>query len=169
MVKITRNFIAGIMNKDLDERLLPKNQYRQALNVSIGTSQSSDVGAVENTKGNINQSNFFTPGDNALAIGAIPDEANNKIYWFVASDNSDYVLEFSEITGSTTIVLQCNKLTPTTPSILGFDKGYVITGVNIIEGLLYWTDNLNEPRGININHCISQTTRLGADWGGLLT
>ena len=168
MPKIIRNFIAGIMNKDLDERLIPKSQYRHALNVSIGTSQSSDVGAVENTKGNINLSSLFSSGDNALAIGAVPDEANNKIYWFVASDNSDYVLEYSAITGSTTIVLQCNKPSPTTPSILGFDKGYVITGVNTIRGLMYWTDNLNEPRGINIDTCISKTTTLGADWGGAL-
>ena len=108
MANTQRNFIAGIMNKDLDERLIPKDQYRHALNVSIGTSQSSDVGAVENTRGNLNLSNFFTPGQNALTIGAVPDEANNKLYWFVASDNSDYVLEYSVITGSTTIVLQAN-------------------------------------------------------------
>ena len=41
------------MNKDLDERIVPKGQYRDALNVQITTSDSDssgigNVGAVQN-------------------------------------------------------------------------------------------------------------------------
>ena len=36
-------------------------------------------------------------------------------------------------------------------SILNFSKENLITGINIIDGLLFWTDNLNPPRKINIS------------------
>ena len=32
------------MNKDLDERLLPNGQYRDAINVEVSTSEGSNVG-----------------------------------------------------------------------------------------------------------------------------
>ena len=48
MPELNRSFIKGKMNKDLDERLLPTNEYRDAMNVSVSTSENSDVGAVEN-------------------------------------------------------------------------------------------------------------------------
>ena len=36
-------------------------------------------------------------------------------------------------------------------SVLNFSKKNLITGINIIDGLLFWTDNLNPPRKINIS------------------
>jgi hypothetical protein len=44
---------------------------------------------------------------------------------------------------------------------LGFNRNYAITGVDYIPGLagdgpfLYWTDNLNPPRRINISRAKS--------------
>ena len=52
MPEIKNNFTQGKMNKDLDERLVPNGQYRDAMNVQISTSDSSDVGAIENVLGN---------------------------------------------------------------------------------------------------------------------
>ncbi|HUV84182.1 MAG TPA: hypothetical protein VMV86_00650, partial [Methanosarcinales archaeon] len=40
------------MNKDVDERLIPEGQYRDALNLEISTSEGSDTGALQNIKGN---------------------------------------------------------------------------------------------------------------------
>jgi len=40
-------------------------------------------------------------------------------------------------------------------SFLNFSKDHLITGVNIIEDLLFWTDNLNEPRRINLETAIT--------------
>ena len=36
-------------------------------------------------------------------------------------------------------------------SLLNFDDTYLVTGINLIDGLLFFTDNLNPPRKININ------------------
>ena len=51
-MQITRSLVSGIMNKDLDERLVPNGQYRDALNVTVGTSEDAGVGAVANELGN---------------------------------------------------------------------------------------------------------------------
>ena len=51
MANITRNFIAGRMNKVVDERLIPDGQYIDALNVRMGSTEQKSIGAIENTKG----------------------------------------------------------------------------------------------------------------------
>ena len=40
------------MKKDLDDRLLPNNEYRDAENVAVSRSEGSDVGALEAILGN---------------------------------------------------------------------------------------------------------------------
>ena len=52
MPEIKRTFVRGRMNKDLDDRLIPGGEYRDALNVELSTSESSNVGAIQNTIGN---------------------------------------------------------------------------------------------------------------------
>ena len=52
-MKLTNTFTGGIMNKDLDERLIPKGQYRDGLNIGVSTSEESSVGAIENFLGNL--------------------------------------------------------------------------------------------------------------------
>ena len=52
MPELKRNFTQGKMNKDLDERLLPSGEYRDANNIQVSTSEGSDIGAVQTTLGN---------------------------------------------------------------------------------------------------------------------
>ena len=88
MANIKRNFIAGRMNKSLDERLLPNGEYVDALNVRLGSTEASEIGSVENSKGNIPLTSIqFIDGTtlsaNAKCIGAFQDGANNTVYWFI--------------------------------------------------------------------------------------
>ena len=57
MPELNNTFVKGRMNKDLDDRLVPQGEYRDALNIEVSTSESSDVGTVQNLKGNKNISN----------------------------------------------------------------------------------------------------------------
>jgi len=144
-MKLTRGFVQGIMNKDLDERLLPQGQYRDGLNVGVSESAQSDVGAIENQLGNTQLSTLV--GTNYFTIGAITDPANFNIYWFVTTTEPtgyDYIFRYNETTGTTITILQDTK-----GRVLKFDRFHVITGVNIIGNLLFWTDDLNPPRRIN--------------------
>lgn len=52
MAKYNNVFLKGRMNKDLDDRVIQKGEYRDALNIEVSTSEDSDVGTVQNIKGN---------------------------------------------------------------------------------------------------------------------
>ena len=166
MPKLKHNFVQGKMNKDLDERLVPNGQYRDALNIQIATSEGSDVGAVENilgntlinkrTSGNATWNSNFGLGNSAECIGAIADSQNEKIYWFITSSSVDAIMEYDQSTGIIAPILV------DTGSELNFSTDYYITGVNVFEGLLAWTDNLNEPRIINIETFKAGSAQSGA-------
>ena len=81
MPEIKNVFNQGKMNKDLDERLVPKGEYRHALNIQVSSSEGSDVGTVQNILGNSKISSFI--GLNPVCVGAIADEKTNALYWFV--------------------------------------------------------------------------------------
>ena len=52
MPEIKNTFTQGKMNKDLDERIVPNGQYRDAMNIEVTTSEGSNVGTVQNILGN---------------------------------------------------------------------------------------------------------------------
>jgi len=256
MAELKHTFVKGRMNKDLDERLIPNGEYRDALNIQISSSEGSDAGAVENILGN---TELFDLGlTNAKCIGTAKDLLNKKIYWFVTSDNIDGIYEYDVANNDVSPILidkkekvvtnvtnlsflssfdnkyqdyltirnlseqellniffsggkaptaslprttdytteinvgerpdlsftipkntvvkevsldggesiwtfekinNANKdagdlnvtFTSTTGSLLNFQKKNLITGANILEGLLFFTDNLNEPRVVDID------------------
>jgi len=295
MPELKRNFIQGRMNKDLDERLVPSGEYRDALNVEVNTSEGANVGTVQTLKGNtlllteqLNDTSNLTADNhlfskNAVCVGSIANQAENKIYWFVTDPSrnydaswrtdassyndtyvhtdvedidisithkvySDYIIEYNEITkkacyvavehvkiitktsnanhgdanhlhisnlgttgdirhvgvqvgmevyvdGMKTSVIKIEEDTdsgyngwriytkhdkndlgyadlasvtagtkvtfklPHEKRALAFNHfaykypGEVITGINIIDDMLFWTDNLTEPKKINIPRC----------------
>jgi hypothetical protein len=148
-MELKRKFIKGVMNKDVDERLIPDGQYIDAVNVDVINAEGSDAGTIRNVKGNTLVGDVSTATSieptNPKTIGAVVDEANNRVYWFVSADNLDGIYEYDEGTGNIDRVLE------STTGQLSFDTDYYITGVNIIDGFLYWTDNLNAPRRVNIS------------------
>jgi hypothetical protein len=58
MAEVKNAFIKSKMNKDLDARLIPQGEYRDAVNVQVSKSEGDDVGALENVLGNISIANF---------------------------------------------------------------------------------------------------------------
>ena len=115
MSELKRTFTGGKMNKDLDERFVPKNQYRHAVNVQVRESDSDAAGTVQNLQGNviIGETNFATwmtgngeyygfnmVGDNPgfyevvegldenypVCIAGVADEKNDKGYFFFTHD-----------------------------------------------------------------------------------
>jgi hypothetical protein len=158
MADLQRTFLAGRMNKDLDERLIPDGEYRDALNVTIDTSEVSSIGAVQNALGNsqlaIPQNILASMGvaisNDLSTIGAVTYEAQSLLYWFVVGSDFEGIFEYNQETQITSLILGC------TDGQLGFTKNNLITGVNYItdgkgSGLLVWNDNKNEPRKINIS------------------
>ena len=143
MPEIKHVFNQGKMNKDLDERLVPNGEYRHALNIQVSSSDGSDVGTVQNLLGNNKLSNFV--GLNSKCVGAISDDKNNAFYWFIKSQYIDSIVEYKNGI-ITPVIVDINQ------NVLKFTDN-IITGINIIDNLLFWTDNYNEPKKINIDIC----------------
>jgi hypothetical protein len=92
MPEIKNNFTGGKMNKDLDERLIPNGQYRDAMNIQVLTSEGSDVGTVQNILGNLLVPGQGFVGNDATCVGSISDEKNDKLYWFVVDSGGSELL-----------------------------------------------------------------------------
>tara|TARA_R110001592_G_scaffold59670_1_gene181170 strand:- start:6401 stop:7444 length:1044 start_codon:yes stop_codon:yes gene_type:complete len=263
MPELKNSFTAGKMNKDVDERIIPSNEYREALNIGIATSEDSDVGAAQNILGNVRLSCAINGAyDNSLGyrkyfntsshIAVIADPMTDKIYRFVHTPDSsgvwmDRIIEFDTqkplampcssfvdnvdataqievankeeavlidiwkvetlitsseelcpggdivVTVSTNIfqlrhgmlvynnnilesdgvyvtnveIIGANsaKLTLNAPAVnavsgetltleadrvLNFSPDRYITGINVLDGMIFWTDNYSEPKKINI-------------------
>ena len=279
MAELKHNFSQAKMNKDLDERVVPTGQYRDALNIEVATSEGANVGAAQTLMGNTKHATllnttgnaYYGVPDTATVVGSIAAPDKDKIYYFVSGGDSsvstealavrkDYILEYDVITqttryvfvdiysvsttlntpqspitgaqtldnvGSTlyteqpvgTVVSETQNLsgirvgmkvtivssnssydvglndnlyvngitsewgTPTTGEALGwgvkisasttvnpndsvtfhgervlnFNKNTIITGINILDDFIFWTDNNSEPKKINIPRSIAGT------------
>ncbi|MHC5057860.1 MAG: hypothetical protein ACYTKD_24600 [Planctomycetota bacterium] len=232
------------MNKDLDNRLIPNGEYRDANNLQISRSQGSEVGEFENILGN-EQLTYLYTGRSGLSytgkiIGQFTDETNNILYIYSAGYNgsgrcprdlkvyanpvgdSGTVISLfdaagnqisplvagvqegmllwgddwngqpsgaggqevdpivTNVTNSNITISQSVTFSAAGPpgntiyigfantihryeidsnlltlfvrgSFLNFHQDFRIYGVNLIEDLLFWTDNRNQPRKINVS------------------
>ena len=244
MPEIKRNFNKSKMNKDLDERLVPAGEYRDANNIEINTSDGDDVGTVQNVLGNTALTNIFH--SKAVCVGGIANNKTDKIYWMVDAGidqniKKDYIVEWDIVsktfkyvvvdiyevntTASAAATASTEVFVPKVSSISTYNNTGIrkdmtfiggtadegddilvvkiefdsssdswkvtlsesvtidssdtiklkaqrvlnffggdsnnpiryITGINIIDDLLFWTDNVTEPKKINITRCIQGT------------
>ena len=156
MPELKNNFTGGKMNKDLDERLVPNGQYRDAWNVQVSTSDESDIGSLQNLLGNTQILSNTIPGD-AVCVGSITDDKNNTLYLLLASNQKDMIFSYNNVTETATLVFVDINL-----GVLQYNKTRLITGINIVDDMLFWTDNFTEPKRINIPRSIE-----GTDQGGV--
>jgi hypothetical protein len=162
MAKISNNFIKGRMNKDLDDRLIPVGEYRNAMNAQVSKSEGQNVGALENVLGNIKIADFrtLTSTNDLKSIGYFADEINNIVYVFLTNNTGStydpskkhFLYSYNTLTGTTTQLLQ--------GAFLNFSTQNPMIGVNLLEDLLFFTDNRNQPRVINVNSAFSNAQGL---------
>ena len=156
MPQFTRNFIKGRMNKSVDERLVPQGEYIDAQNCRLGSTENTEIGAVENSLGNTRLTTLTYEGQalssDTKCIGAYEDGGNETMYWFVNDPSNG-----TSNTGVVDMIVSYDTKNDSlfyhviSTSILNFNNKNLITGVNLIDGLLFFTDNLNPPRKINVN------------------
>lgn len=252
MPEIKRTFSTGRMNKDLDERLVPNGEYRDALNIQVRTTDGDAAGTIQNIQGN--RQVGTTTGSNivssSVCVGSVADERADKAYFLFASDNFinqlpqnlsskkiyvDYIIQqdyrgetkpvFVDIfavegsranagnptsganwhtlsgfedkytdhyrPGMTFVAYDANGDPITEPNTfitevgansikvnkvqadditgavalvayadktLGFNNNTLVTGINVLDDFLFFTDNNSEPKQINIPACIAGTT-----------
>jgi len=196
MPEIKNTFLKSKMNKDLDSRLIPNGEYRDAQNLSISKSEGADVGSLENLLGNTIISDLknkiktleaekleqYWSGSNirptevqtdqleiigyysAVSIDTLflfitdyRDSSNDRLSNFAPSDkgNSTFFPQNFYYKGAMCYIVQFNLISNESRilvggSFLNFSKTHPILNVNLLEDLLFWTDNRNQPRKINI-------------------
>ena len=169
MAEVKNSFLSSKMNKDLDDRLIPNSEYRDALNIEVGKSETNNIGVLQNVYGNVEIPKETIP--NLECIGIFMDNQNNRIYQFLTNYTDPSP---SQITLCETSIFQpmdgwvmkitvydLNTLTYSTlveGTFLNFSKTNLVIGVNLVEGLLFWSDNRNQPRKINYNNAINNPT-----------
>ncbi len=86
MAEIKRTFTTARMNKDLDERLIPNGEYRDAMNIQVRTTDGDAAGTIQNIQGNTERYlSALSNNANMKVVGSVADEQNNKAYYFLAS------------------------------------------------------------------------------------
>ena len=144
MAEVKNAFIKSKMNKDLDARLLPTGEYRDALNIQVSKSEGDDVGALENVLGNKSIADFNAANGGVSVgscIGFFVDEFNSTVYLFFTdytdlyTDNiptynknaKNFIFSFNTRNNVITKLVQ--------GSFLNFSTNKPIIGVNLLENL----------------------------------
>jgi len=160
--KFQHTFTKSKMNKDLDARLLGTDEYRDGQNISVSRSEADDVGALENILGNLlfSQLTSNTSGNAYLLqfIGWFINENTDKVYIFATNfqdSSADQISLFASPNSSHKIIvadLAANTIsTIVSGRFLNFSYNSPILDTTMIEDQLFWTDNRNQPRNINVN------------------
>jgi hypothetical protein len=155
----TKNvFLGAKMNKDLDPRLISNREYIEARNASVTDSAGGDSGVLENVLGNIELTDFGLTDSNLKIIGFYVDNTNDRLFAFITNytDSSPtaltnpapaasghYIAVYNTISNDYTVLVG--------GSFLNFSDTHEVLGIDLIENLLFFTDNRNQPRKINVN------------------
>ena len=165
MAKAQNTFLRSKMNKDIDARIIPSGEYRDARNVQISRSEGDGVGSLENALGNSLAADFkvLTGISDLTCIGAFADDINNNIYLFLTDytdpspsnftynkDANNFIYSYNTVTSVATMLVQ--------GGFLNFSKTNFIYAINVLENILFWTDNRNQPRKLNINLAIEDSS-----------
>ena len=168
MAEVKNAFLKSKMNKDLDARLVPSGEYRDAINIQVSKSEGDDVGALENVLGNVSRVDFESESgaSNLTCIGYFVNESDGNVYLFFTdyTDPNPALPTYNK--DAKNFIYQCSlndTPNPTAPAtivklvegaFLNFATNTPIIGVNVLEDFLFFTDNRNQPRKININFAI---------------
>ncbi len=163
MAEVRNTFIGSRMNKDLEQRLVPNSEYRDAYNVMISRSEGEDVGSLENVLGNIEVTDFGITDCEVEAIGVYFDVITNRVYVMLTNyiDTSESKLDNQSVGALHAIAYtDLNKNISdilVQGEFLNFSKTHPIYGINLVDNFLFWTDNRNQPRKINIKNAIDNS------------
>ena len=120
-------------------------QYADTVNNRIFFFLTNFTDASADSLGNLSQLSATSAGINQY-VDFVRNGANN----YIAYCQLPNVADSSAIDQSN---IKFNILVSGT--FLNFSKTHPISGVNVVENLLFWTDNRNQPRKINVDNAIA--------------
>lgn len=142
------------VNPDVDDRVIKPNEARLAENLRFGAStEDTNLSGGTLFLGNTLLSNFVPPSGTNRVVGVVSDGESKNVYFASYNSNGNHAIYQLN---TTTDIVQAVVI----GSWLNFQPNdeYNVS-MAIVSGLLYWTDDVNEPRMINIQKGID--TQLG--------
>jgi hypothetical protein len=150
--------------KDKDERLFEEGDMLDALNIVTSTSDGDDGGVVKNIKGTLPGIEFSdddeVPSEKGRVIGSVSDDSRGHVYFFVWSTTASNhaIYQYDSKTNRYRVVLR-NAVLEFEEH--GFVKADLINGEfetdSTKQTILYFTDNVNPPRKINVDKFLANT------------
>lgn len=137
----------GALNRDLAPKFLKQEDYVGAKNIIFQTSKDGNAGILRLYPGFTEASGPSVP-NGSVELGALENKTKREVYFFLYNpEGADRICRYKSADNSYENVLVWDGL--------NFSPNYKITGIAMIGDYLFWTDNLNQPRGINVNRSYS--------------
>jgi hypothetical protein len=154
------HIFTGVMDMDTEARYFASGNYRYLLNARTTINTQGSFGALEDVMGNVLVSNPYLFNGRNKVIGSCEDIAGQSCIFFVWNEFGYHGIFrwYANRVGFPDGVIETiyqvrfpNLYDPiANPNPLSFDENKLITGVNLVDELLYWTDYNREPKVINI-------------------
>lgn len=121
-----------------------------------------------NHVGTITKNGFSLPSGTNVTIGWVKDVSNEAIIWFNYNAGGQHGIYryFPKINAIQTILFRRITGIPDArwKTSLNFSKDHFIHSAFVINETLYWTDNYNPPRSLNIDKAVDFSNALITEW-----
>ena len=147
---------------DTDERLIKNGMMPDATNVTLSEGGGNSAGVLKNCKGTIPGSPFsqsdalFNYTEDYYVVGEVSDPQRGFIYFFAVDLRpTTYIYQYNTVTDKYKLVLSDSRFACRKEYFVKADvvNRYLNQG-NSIQTVLYFTDNANPPRKINVDRAI---------------
>jgi hypothetical protein len=133
------------LNTDDENRFIAPDESRFILNLRAGSSESDNIGAIENIKGNIEVTVELPSGRNKC-IGSEGDQTTHSNFFFVWNENGYHTIyRYVHNENQVRILSQDDPANP----FLNFKEYDLINDIDVVEDLLYFRSDENPPKKIN--------------------
>lgn len=158
----TKKLLVKGVNQDDSEYLMDAGEYLNALNMRFASTEDGSIGKMSSIEGTVvkNQTinssgatiTWTLPAGTNEVIGSYSDIINRRLFWFNWNSNGSHGIYCYNADADRiyTVLLSTDVV-----GGLNFQRNRFIHSCGMVGDLLYWTDDYNEPRRININSGIS--------------
>lgn len=147
-----KKFLNGLLDSDSAEHQVPPNCFISGQQFRFGTTDKGQSGYFESILKNAEKAHSLPAGIN-IRIGFAADDENGNIVKFNFNSSGDHGIYLYNIDTNLwyTVLLDAD----VSGGRLNFDKYHLINGAFIINNILYWNDNFNEPRKLQLGAFIA--------------
>ena len=161
-MQLDKHIQAGGLNTDDTDYLFPKGDAENRINARVVDIGSGDGGAIVNSPGNalVTSSEYNVSGADTV-IGTIEDSEERRVFFFVHNSGGAHKILCYKYDNNSVVRVLAQENFASNQKGLNFQKDYRVNGVAMSGSLLYFTDNYNEPRRINVDELIPKVSGTG--------